>query len=419
MSILVLDKVAVKDHRVDYFFSINGSLQNYFKKSNHLFFEYNYEVTDIPKSILAIPFVANVIPLIWITDSTLSVDELDKSFYECLGEIKASFQVMFPHFAFKGRIIVNKIVENSYAAENEAALLFSGGLDALTSFIRIKNKKPLLITEYGWYEDTVYFSDVWEADKNNAVSFAQSHGLDNILIVSNYGTFIETQNIDRDFSKKLRDSWWHGLHHGLAIVSAAIPIAFKLKIKCIYIASSNSPFYPIPCASDPTVDNKIRYASGAVFHDAYELNRQDKVKVVVDYYSSNNESVKLRVCFRRKDNCCTCEKCLRTIMAIVAEGKNPRDFGFDVPDNFSHHIKNSLNNEVKFFPDTFITIYWKLIQKRMKENYEQVVFKDLNWFLDYDFVTERKKSLLEYRITNFFPIIKRKITTRLDRIFQV
>ncbi|MFZ3172010.1 MAG: hypothetical protein WA118_08530 [Carboxydocellales bacterium] len=418
MNSINLEKIIVKNNRVDYFFFVKGKLEKYFTARKHLFFEYNFDVSEIPQSIMAIPFLANIIPLIWITNSTVSIDELDKSFYESLNEIRNSYQTMFPNVRFKGRIFVKKIIDNAYVPETEAASLFSGGLDALTTFIRIKHKKPVLITEYGWHENTVQASEVWEADKKNAIAFAQSYGLKNILIQSNYGTFIIAQNIDYDFNKLLGDSWWHGLHHGLAIISAAIPIAYKLKIKCIYIASSNSPIHKVACASDPTVDNKIKYASGKVFHDAYELTRQDKVKLVVDYYSADKKPVQLRVCFRNQENCCVCEKCLRTIMAIVAEGKDPRAFGFNLTNDFSQHIRNALNKEVKFFTDTFITIYWQLIQDRMKENSEKILFKDLlNWFLAYDFKYERKKALLEYRLTNFFPILKRKLNTGINRIF--
>ncbi len=419
MNKIILDQIVVKQNRVDYFFSIQGNLQKYFKKSNHMFLEYNHDLSEIPNSILAIPFVSNVIPLIWITDSSLVVDELDKSFYDCLTKVKAAYQTMFPNVPFQGSLVVNRIEEHSYTPEREAASFFSGGLDALTTYIRIKDKKPLLITEYGWHENEAQKSDVWESDKENTISFAKQNGLDSILIQSNYGTFIIASNIDYEFHKKLGDSWWHGLHHGLAIISAAIPIAFKFKIECLYIASSNSPLYQVACASDPTVDNEIQFASSKVFHDAYELTRQDKVKVVVDHYSVSKESVSIRVCFKNKENCCNCEKCLRTILGIVAEGKDPLDYGFNIPYPFSPHLKSFLEREIKSFTHTFIAIYWKLIQQRMRENEDKVIFKDLlEWFLDYDFAAERKKALLKYRITKFVPIIKRRITARLNRVFS-
>ncbi|PFW57612.1 peptidase [Bacillus cereus] len=418
MNTIILDEIVVKNNRVDYFFSVKGNLQKYFKINNHMFLEYNYDISDIPNSILAIPFVSNVIPLVWITDSTILINELDESFYECLNNIKTAYQNMFPSVRFKGSIVVDKIIDNTYTPELEAASLFSGGLDALTTFIRIKDKNPLLITEYGWHEDNIEESDVWEADKENAINFAKCQGLENILIQSNYGTFINAGNIDHDFRWKLEDTWWHGLHHGLAIISAATPIAFKLKIKCIYIASSNSPLYEVTCASDPTVDNEIRYASGQVFHDGYELNRQNKVKVVVDHYSAIKELVNIRVCFKNEENCCKCEKCLRTIMGIIAEGQDPRSYGFNIPNDLFRYIKTSLDNEVKFFTDTFIVIYWNIIQVRMKENYNNILYKDLlDWFLDYDFKAQRRKSLLKYRVIKFFPILKRKIGTKLSRMF--
>ncbi|MFD0771223.1 peptidase [Bacillus sp. CGMCC 1.60114] len=417
MNSIILDKIVVKNNRVDYFFNIKGNLQKYFKTNNHMFLEYNYDISDIPNSILAIPFVSNVIPLVWITDSTILINELDESFYVCLNNIKTAYQNMFPNVRFKGSIVVDKIVDNTYTPELEAASLFSGGLDALTTFIRIKDQNPLLITEYGWYEEDIENSDVWEADKENAINFAKGQGLENILIQSNYGTFIIAGNIDHDFRNKLEDTWWHGLHHGLAIISAAIPMAFKFKIKCIYIASSNSPLYEVTCASDPTVDNEIRYASGEVFHDGYELNRQDKVKVVVDHYSAIKESINIRVCFKNEENCCKCEKCLRTIMGIIAEGQDPRGYGFNIPNNLFQYLKTSLDNEVKFFTDTFIVIYWNIIQNRMKQNYNNILYKDLlEWFLDYDFKAQRRKSLLKYRVTKFFPILKRKISTKLSKM---
>ncbi|NRF90534.1 peptidase [Paenibacillus frigoriresistens] len=418
MKKIILNKITVNQNRVDYFFTIEGNLQKYFNKSNHMFLEYNYEISQVPHAILAIPFVANVMPLMWITDSVLIVDVLDKSFYECLKNVKTAYQNMFPNVEFKGKLVVDKIEDHTYTPEHEAASLFSGGLDAVTTFIRVKDKNPLLITEYGWHGDEIQENEVWNADKENAISFAEQYGLENILIQSNYGTFIHAQSIDYDYHKKLGDSWWHGLHHGLAIISAAIPVAFKLRIQCIYIASSNSPQFQVACASDPTVDNHIRYASGMVNHDAYELTRQDKVKVVVDYYSITKEPVQLRVCFKNKENCCNCEKCLRTILSIVAEGRDPRALGFNVPDDLSLHLKLFLDREVKFFTHTFIEIYWKIIQSKMRENQDNIFYKELlEWFMDYNFAEERKKALFKYRVTQFVPIINRRIKTKINRIF--
>ena len=418
MKSIVLDKIKVNNNRVDYFFTPTKNLQKYFNNNNNLFIEYNYELTDIPESILAIPFVSNIIPLIWITNSTVKVNELDKSFYDCLNGLKESYQNMFPNVDFNGTILVGKVVENTYEPVHNVATLFSGGLDAITTFIRVKDKNPLLITEFGWHESEMKKSEVWEADKENAVEFAKKYGLENILVQSNYGNFINARNIDKDFAKRLGDSWWHGLHHSLAIISAAIPLAFKLKVEFIYIASSHSIGLEVPCASNPTTDNKIKFGSGRVFHDGFELTRQAKTKVVVDYFSSIKETINIRVCFKNEENCCNCEKCLRTILGIVAEGKNPKDFGFNIPDDLSTHVEKFLFDNIKFFTKTNI-MFWNTIKQRIKENKNNIPSKlMLEWFLNYDFAIERKYSLIKYRVTKFFPILKRKIRTKIYRIFE-
>lgn len=42
----------------------------------------------------------------------------------------------------------------------------------------------------------------------------------------------------------------------------------------------------------------------------------------------------MRVCWESTggSNCCNCEKCWRTILALYAEGENSREYGFDYTD---------------------------------------------------------------------------------------
>ena len=416
MNQIILDEIKVSGNRVDYFFSPCEKLQKYFKKSNHLFLEYNHNIEEVDKSILTIPFVANVIPLTWITNSKLIVTEIDFTFFNCIEKIKMAYRNMFPNVEFRGEFFSGNTTLNSYVPDKEAAQLFSGGLDALATYIRNKEKSPMLITEYGWHNENVAESRVWEEDKKNVLRFAEDHGLDNILIHSNYGTFLNANKIDRDYSRKLGDSWWHGLHHSLAIISAAIPIAVKLKIECIYIASSYFEGYKAKCASDPTIDNEIKYASGRVFHDGYDINRQEKVKLMVDYYSTSMTEANLRVCFLEEENCCNCEKCMRTIIGIIAEGEDPNNFGFKCPEDLSFHTKQFLQENVKYFTPARI-MQWNLSKNRMKENVKKIKQDELlKWFLEYDFALERKKSLIVYRITKFFPIVERRFKQKINQI---
>ncbi|WP_339147756.1 MULTISPECIES: peptidase [unclassified Sutcliffiella] len=420
MSDVFLTNIIVKNNRVDFNYNSKGKISRYFHPENILFYEYNKCMENVPISILAIPFISNIAPLVWITDSNLYLDELDEVFYKSLDEVKKGYQSMFPNIKFKGNIQVKKLVKNEYEINKKSASLFSGGLDALTTYIRNKNSNPILITEYAWHEEKILPSDTWEADKKNALLFGESNNLTNIFVESNYGTFLLSKLVDKDFSKKLGDTWWHGLHHGLAIISAAIPIAYDMRVQTLFIASSNTPAYKVTCASDPTVDNKIKFASGNVFHDGYDLTRQKKLSIVLNN-CKNVENIQLRVCFKNEINCCECEKCLRTIMGIIAEGYDPRDFGFNLPNDsvkLSEFLRHAMKNESKFFTDNFIKIYWNEIRSRFEDNHQNIVFKEIgSWMIDYNFKKERFKELLAYRMKYFFPIIRRKISNLYKESF--
>ena len=69
---------------------------------------YPVNVEKVPDGIAVIPFICNILPIVWVTDSVLLVTELDKDFYECIPEIKKGYNLVYPEVVFKGNIIVDK-----------------------------------------------------------------------------------------------------------------------------------------------------------------------------------------------------------------------------------------------------------------------------------------------------------------------
>ena len=406
---IILNNIQINENMVTYLFTVKGNIKKYFNE-NKLFVRYNHDVREVPKSILSIVFVANIIPLIWISNSKLYIDELDYEFYNCLPEILLGFKNMYPKVDFKGNIYVENLIKRSYKYENEAAQLFTGGVDAVTTFIRIKDKFPFLITHNGWFinENTSDW-DGWDIDKKIIGKYVDKYGLKMILIESNYGKFINYDNLNSDYYKKLKDNWWHGIHHGLALICTSIPMAYLFKIETIYIASSFYEGFEATCASDPRIDNNIKYASGKVFHDSYEYNRQDKLKMLTEYADKSDEVLALNVCFKNENNCCKCEKCMRTIMGIIAEGKDPSKFGFYIDFNISEQLKKLFNEELKFFSKSKIMI-WNIIIERMRKNKKYINnVEEFEWLLKYDIRMAKEIKLFKYRIAKFIPIVKRKI----------
>ena len=72
---IILDKINVNNNRVEYYFSTSGCYDKYFNDEKVMYIEYNYDIEDIPESILAIPFVANTIPFIWLCNGKIFIIE--------------------------------------------------------------------------------------------------------------------------------------------------------------------------------------------------------------------------------------------------------------------------------------------------------------------------------------------------------
>lgn len=411
MESVKLDRIEVKNNRVDYFFTPSNKNRKFFTEDPHMFIEYDIDITNIPLSILVIPFVANIIPLMWITDSILWIEEIDREYYDSLLRIKYAYQDMYPKHKLKGNIISAKTINNKYEIERSAGQLFSGGLDAMATCIRIAEKNPILINIYGWYSNNIKPNEVFDSDKKNILEFAMKNKLESKFVKSNFATFIKSHKIDKIYKKRLNDSWWHGLQHGMSFIGHAIPLAYKYNIENIFIASSFSlGGKRYSCSSDPAVDIQVKYASGGVIHDGFELVRQDKIRLVVEKQKAIQDNYPLRVCSFNDENCCNCEKCFRTILGLVAEGADINKFGFDIKDDLKTYYSKLMNKKIHLFGvERENKVHWPDIKHRMIANKDNIKEKRfVEWFLTYDFIKNRKKSVLKYRMKNFFHILKRK-----------
>ena len=119
----------------------------------------------------------------------------------------------------------------------------------------------------------------------------------------------------------------------------------------------------------------------------------------------------MRVCSFNDHNCCECEKCFRTVLGIVAEGRNIKDFGFYIDGSLKQHWINVLDKKAGLM--SFASekvLHWPYIRQRMKENYDIIEDKDfVDWFFTFDFDKAKKDGVMKYYRQNFFSIVKRKL----------
>lgn len=93
------------------------------------------------------------------------------------------------------------------------------------------------------------------------------------------------------------------------------------------------------------------------------MESSGKMHYILETIDKLHINVKFHVCLRQYQlgNCCHCEKCYRTILAILAEGKNPNDYGFNVSRDIEKRIFNDL--KFKIYLDYGKVITYKQIQK--------------------------------------------------------
>ena len=102
--------ITIESNKLKVDFVVSDNLKKFFN-DNTFWVYYSEDISDTPKSIAVIPFVCNVLPIIWLTDSNLIIDDVDANFYYNIPYIKNGYINMYPMFNFGGQIIIqNKIL---------------------------------------------------------------------------------------------------------------------------------------------------------------------------------------------------------------------------------------------------------------------------------------------------------------------
>ena len=137
MGEIKLNAINTRNGSVEYEFEISEDLKKFFSGSKFII-EYNENIEKVPKSILSVPFVGNVLPIVWLTESTLFIEELDREFYYAIPKIKDGYVKMYPESKFDGKIVVSRLVKcEKDAISGKTALLYSGGVDSTYTCVLI------------------------------------------------------------------------------------------------------------------------------------------------------------------------------------------------------------------------------------------------------------------------------------------
>lgn len=364
---LYITNVKVAAHRIAIHYEVSGAWQKYFADRD-FFAVYSEDLSGLPESVAVIPFLANVIPIAWYHHGEIFVDTLDQAFYACLPDVLRGYQNMYPAIALSGMLTVQTLENNSVQGD-AAGVFFSGGVDSYYSLLQHMEEQPHLLTIWGAdirLDDT----EGWHRVKEHSRLVAEQYALPYHTIQSNFRTILDEGALSAALPEQ-GFSWWHEFQHGIGILSMAAPITYVYGIRKVYMASTCTiDRGSFTCASDPTIDNYVRYHSCRMVHDGYEASRQDKIRFLVTYAGQRHTGLPLRVCWESAGggNCGVCEKCCRTMTAIYLEDGDPADFGFaDCRANSFSAIGSRLKRRIRM--EYAAACYWEHIHARFLEKY--------------------------------------------------
>lgn len=397
---IILERIIKEDRKIEYNYSYSDKLRKYIK-INKMSVEYPININRLPESILVIPFLCNFLPLVFVTDTTIIVDDIDNEFYQAVNKIKNAYQEMVPKIKMGGRIVYKNISDNKYAAKGKA-LMFSGGVDAMSSLVTNYKDINELITIWG--SDISYSNiDGWNTLKASLSDNLKIINKEWNVIRSNFRDCLNEAELS-ELVKVCGDGWWHGFQHGIALLGLVAPIAFEHKLETILIASSfTKEFNPI-CASRPSIDNEFKFSSCSTTHDGFEYDRCEKIKNIYDFIEKHDCEFNLHVCWQDSsgENCCSCEKCYRTYLNCVAVGKNPNKIGLNRKVN-PKKVKKFYHTKIEYDKRGIYII--NIIKKHFVQN--NINIKDYNWIINTDY--NKVNNSFYWKFKKIYRKIKRVI----------
>lgn len=411
MEKIKLLNIEKNNNCVVYNFICDGTISRALYSNRKFFIEYGFDIMDIPNSILSVPFLANLIPIVWVYNAQIEIEEIDEDFLMCLDEVKRSYAEMYPKIDFKGKIIVNKIVSNNISnKENKSLLFFSGGVDSVCSLIKLYKEFPLLCTLWGsdlFFQD----GDGWINAVSQIKEIARKFDLEYTFIKTSFRNVINYDVLNTNYAKPNHENWWHGFQHGIAIIAHAAPIAYHFNIRRINLAASFSmkSVEDFTCSSTPIIDNNVKFCGCYCIHEGFENSRNDKIRKICRFSEMTHKKINLRVCWEQRNgyNCCVCEKCVRTYMAILSEGYHPKAFGFDVSDEIYYEVKEKIDSGKLRLP----IIFWADTIKKLADN------KDiLNSNLLADYIVNKYSQYCKTPVRYIPTVIEKGINVDINAI---
>ena len=329
--------LSVSDNKIQFKLHVPKTLRKYFlQDTSYVQYDSAIDLRNVDDSVLAIPMVSLIAPIAWAVGADVRTNELDAAYLQSINKVKHVYRSIYSHFSFSGDIQAKKPVWNEFGGKR-TGMLFSGGVDSLTSYLKHRDEKPDMVSIWGLRDIPPFEEKFWSRMWADICGLANHEGVRAFQVKTDM-----LHNTNHELlSKEFGVSWWGEVAHGLWALGLCAPVTAIRGIGTLIIASTYTEDFEGPTGAHPSVDNNVSWTDVKVVHDGYELSRQQKLQ-----YLCRQENLPylsyLRVCWDSalKTNCGNCEKCVRTIVGLVTAGVDPNNCNFDIDAKTLPRIKD-------------------------------------------------------------------------------
>ena len=374
LNYIEVKSTQIRDNYLLVDFSCKGPAKK-FLTDNRFFVQYNVSIKEVPEQFLLIPFLSTVCPIAWANHTDMYIDVIDKAFLDSLEEIQSLLAALFPRIHFNGKTHARRIINSSIKPAENSMMLFSGGVDSITTYLRHKLENPVLVSVQG-ADMRLGDNERWQQFTKETAEFASANGSKYRNVRSNFYELVNHLTATTFHRDLYNEEWWVAIMHGLSFLGLCAPLTILDDVGKLYLATSATKDCNKPHLSDnPRIDKRIRWGGTICSHDGYEMSRQQKIYFIAEHARKHGFSSPIRSCGKRHlnpeqmktGNCSSsaCEKCSRTILGLELAGLDPNKYGFQITDGFFSAVKENLENHVWNF-DEIDEFMWGDIQRHAR-----------------------------------------------------
>ncbi len=230
MSSIVIDSPTAEGDTVECVVRPSADLARFFT-GKPFTTSYDCSIEDVPESVLVIPVLANVCPVAWANGADVYVETVDATFARALEDVKASLLEMYDFL--EGGTLYAKETTTSEPLEraadaSDSALLFTGGVDSTSSYVRHREESPTLVSIRGW---TISPGEAGETDwqhlQNRVTGFADERDLETAFIETNTLEALDHAMLLAHYKRFVDGAWYSSVGHGLGLLGLCAPMATR------------------------------------------------------------------------------------------------------------------------------------------------------------------------------------------------